>query len=135
MPQVLVHQDGAGALVVLRQQLATKVATRIGVPQDGVLFVIDALGVAQRRHGKRHITARELCEGLREWSMTYFNDAAEAKDLLAEWGLCRSEDVGRIVCGLVSAGLAQAAEEDSQADFNGLFTLENLFASGGSDRR
>jgi hypothetical protein len=39
-------------------------------------------------------------------------------------GLRRSEDVGRVMFGLVNAGLAHGQESDSEADFQGLFIVE-----------
>lgn len=44
--------------------------------------------------------------------------------LLRHLRLPRSEDVGRVVYALVSAGFLRATESDTKADFHGLFNLE-----------
>jgi uncharacterized repeat protein (TIGR04138 family) len=49
---------------------------------------------------------------------------------LAELGWCgieTSEDVGEIVYALIEQQVLKTAEGDSKEDFNGLFTLDNLF--------
>jgi uncharacterized repeat protein (TIGR04138 family) len=48
-------------------------------------------------------------------------------DLLNEWGIRTSEDVGRIVFGSIKLGLLLPTKDDRIEDFNGIFTLANLF--------
>ena len=48
----------------------------------------------------------------------------ESEPALRACDLVRSEDVGRVVFGLVNAGLAGRSDSDSESDFNGLFALE-----------
>ena len=113
--------------------LYAPVAMDLECPLDGVLFVQDcirfALTMAAKRAGRRtHVGACEICDAVREYARAYFNDEAEALDLLHEWGVRRSDDVGHIVFGMVRRGLMRARPDDSPDDFSGLFTLENLFA-------
>ena len=109
-----------------------KTAAQAGYPVDALLFVGDVirfLHADQALRGQiRHVGARQVCDGLRDYAFQYFNDTAEAMDLLGEWGLRRSEDVGRVVFALVRAGELQARAEDREEDFAGLFELERLFA-------
>ena len=115
----------------LYRQIMQPVAEKAGYTVDAVMFVADAMKkVAQRaaatRGPRSHVNAREVCDGLRELAMSYFNDADEARELLAEWGIRRSEDVGAIVFALVASGHGAKSDADQQSDFDGLFTLDTL---------
>ncbi len=46
--------------------------------------------------------------------------------VLREWNLDRSEKLGVLVFGLVDAGLMRARTEDSLADFDGLYSPDEL---------
>ena len=126
----------ADALAELRRRRMQSVADSVRSTTDGVLFVSDAFSFACRHAGlfKRHVGALQVCLAVRDWSMSYFNDAAEAKELLAEWGIRSSEDVGRIIYALIEAGLARRSDDDSPDQFDGLFTLDNLFDPDWRDR-
>lgn len=108
-----------------------QVAASIDYPVDAVMFV--QAGLSQARPGssqddrQAHFTARDVCLALRKFARWYFNDKAEALDLLAEWKVRSSEDVGRIVYGMVTAGMLKTALEDAQSDYDGLFVLDRLF--------
>jgi uncharacterized repeat protein (TIGR04138 family) len=65
-----------------------------------------------------HVSAPELCEQLLSCR------GEESPAILRELSLLRSEDVGKIVFGLVNAGIVRRQESDSEADFQGLFALE-----------
>jgi len=90
----------------------------------------DAWRMAFRR-GLNPSTAADVCEVVRDHALPYFNDVDEAKELLAEWGIRASEDLGRIVYALVDAGMLRAEPNNSVRDFDGLFRLETLLAEGG----
>jgi uncharacterized repeat protein (TIGR04138 family) len=121
----------ATAAAMTRRRSYEAVAASIHYPVDAVMFVQAALLLAGRdspHDGKRfHVTARDVCVALRKYARWYFNDKVEAVDLLAEWKVGCSEDVGRIIYGMVAAGLLATSPEDSQDDFNGLFVLARLF--------
>jgi uncharacterized repeat protein (TIGR04138 family) len=114
-----------------RRRLFATVAASTHYPIDAVMFVHAAQSVAARDalyDGKRrHVTARDVCAALRKYARWYFNDKAEALDLLAEWKIGSSEDVGRIIYGMVAAGVLATSPDDAQADFDGLFVLARLF--------
>ena len=106
----------------------------IGYSADAAMFVLDAVRQAARLTGawKRdasHLSAREVCNSIRIFARSYFNDDSESIDLLAAWGIRCSEDVGRIVFLLVQAGFLVARATDRLEDFNGVFTLDTLFRS------
>jgi uncharacterized repeat protein (TIGR04138 family) len=119
----------AGSESQARRRKYEAVAASIGYPVDAVLFVQAALSLALSGSGERaaHVTARDVCVALRKYALWYFNDKAEALDLLAEWKIGSSEDVGRIIYGLAAAGLLATSPDDAQGDFDGLFVLGRLF--------
>ena len=108
-----------------RRALIAPAAERSGCTVDGVLFVADAMTQALRDRGAR-VTAADVCRGVHSYTHHYFNDAEEARDLLTEWKVCRSEDVGRVVFALIDAGLVEALPGESSRDFENRFTLETL---------
>jgi uncharacterized repeat protein (TIGR04138 family) len=98
------------------------VAGRIGYSLAAVLFVIVGVETIcnrrRRERGVGQVSARELCDHL-------LNMRGEGTaDVLRAFGLVRSEDVGRVMFGLVEARLVTRQESDSEADFQGLFALE-----------
>jgi uncharacterized repeat protein (TIGR04138 family) len=127
----------ADLLDALRRRPYTAIAQQAGCEVDAILFILDAFEFARALHGrlslsadraKQHITARDLCDAVAGHARRYFNDPDEARELLAEWGIRRSEDVGRIIFTMVDAGRLAAQEGESASDFDGLFTLDTLFA-------
>lgn len=74
-----------------------------------------------------HVTALDVSRAFRDVVVEHFRDPADARWLLAAWGVINSEAVGAVIYGLVREGQLRAAENDSQADFDGLFVLDNLF--------
>jgi uncharacterized repeat protein (TIGR04138 family) len=105
------------------------VAGRIGYPLAAVLFVIVGVEtICSKRRRERgdvgHVSGQEFCEHL-------LNMRGEGTpDVLRAFGLSRSEDVGRVMFGLVEAGLVTRQESDSEADFQGLFDLERPEGEG-----
>lgn len=101
-----------------------KVAQTLGTSGDTVLFVVTALAeICKRRRQERgkeseHVSAREFCDYL------LVSRGEETAAILRVCNLRRSEDVGRIIFGLVNAGLIGRRESDSETDFQGLFVLE-----------
>jgi uncharacterized repeat protein (TIGR04138 family) len=111
-------------------------AAKTGYSVDGILFLSDAFTFALRNRTllRRKVGAFEVCLGVREWAMSYFNDADEAKELLSEWGVRSSEDVGRIIFAMVEVGLARAQTDDRIEQFDELFTLDDLFTQDWAER-
>jgi uncharacterized repeat protein (TIGR04138 family) len=107
----------------LQQQLHD-LAARIGYPVGAVLFVAAALETVcltrrqEREASGGHISAREFCQ----WLLGFWEEDTAA--ILREFGLGKSEDVGRVIFELVGAGLVSRQESESEAEFQGLFALE-----------
>lgn len=70
---------------------------------------------------QKHITARELMDGMRECALENFGQMAFT--VLREWGVESTLDFGRIVFNLVDAGLLRKSDEDKVEDFIDGFDL------------
>lgn len=89
-------------------------------------FVRAGLEFTVRRLKKpRHVSGRELLEGLRGFALGEFGPMA--KTTLAAWGITCTEDVGEIVFNLVESGLLGKTDEDSRADFAGGYDFDRAF--------
>jgi hypothetical protein len=119
-------------------------AEKAGCSVTAVLFVLAAFGECRgKRHEQRgmagQIAAAEFCEylvtssaedtvAIRSCLPSKYAAELSAWEkpagLLRRLGLPRSEDVGRVVFGLVNAGVLTRQESDSEADFRGRFVLE-----------
>lgn len=125
------------ALKAMYQELAEAA----GCSMEALIFVLQAFGEFRRERleeqGKEgHASAQEFCtflekadeettaEILRLLPARLAGSLPKGKDvatILRDLGLPRSEDVGRVIYGLVNAGLLRKQESDSKADFHGLF--------------
>jgi len=94
--------------------------------REAYVFVSAALGHTVQTVGEgRHVTGRELCDGLRDYALRQFGRLA--RTVLESWGVCRTEDIGEIVFNMVEAGLLRKTEEDTRDDFAGLYDFEEAF--------
>lgn len=78
-----------------------------------------------------HLDARELCLRIGAYAVVQAGSRENALTALKNLGIRGSEDIGKIIFGLVGVGIMKARPDDRPEDFVGLFTLEQLFASGG----
>lgn len=99
--------------------------------KSAYLFVAEAVRcVTQRVHesdapGKRHISGQDLLAGFRERALDEFGPLA--LDVITEWGITRTEDIGNIVFNMVRHGLLGASDQDSPNDFRNGFDLREAF--------
>lgn len=91
-------------------------------PRDAYLFIFAGLARAQQEviadagAGRdRHVGGADLLEALRDLALEEFGPLAFR--VLAEWNIHRTDDFGRLIFGLVDAGLLSVTAEDSMADF------------------
>jgi uncharacterized repeat protein (TIGR04138 family) len=115
------------------------VAQRSGYAVDAFLFVQRGLDFTVRHiHGEpqarseseprsRHVSGQQLCQGLREYALEQYG--LLARTVLRHWNIQRSEDFGRIVFAMIDAGLMAKTDEDSLADFNGVYDFNQAFAT------
>ena len=71
----------------------------------------------------RHLTGRELAEGMRQLALAHFGFLA--LDVWRGWGIAATIDLGNIVFNLVGAELLNARPEDSVEDFRDIYDLES----------
>jgi uncharacterized repeat protein (TIGR04138 family) len=108
------------------------VADKVGCSVDGLMFVIDSIRQATTwKAMDHHYDAKFVCMAVRLRAIRYFNNEEEARELLAEWGLTSGVEIGKIVYGMVEAGLMRKREGDSIEQFSPeLFDLGRLFPEG-----
>ena len=99
--------------------------------RDAYLFLREALDHTQRKIVKsrkeriRHVSGKELLEGIREYALQEFGPMTLA--LLSEWGIHACEDFGNIVFNLVEHGVLAKTEEDTREDFKNVYDMEEAF--------
>jgi uncharacterized repeat protein (TIGR04138 family) len=97
-------------------------------PEAAYVFVLSALNyVLERLPEPRHITGREMAEGVRDLALERFGPMA--RTVLEHWGIEQTADVGKIVFALVESGVLIKQEEDSPADFVDVFDFDDAFDS------
>ena len=90
------------------------------------VFVLSALNyVLERLPEPRHISGREMAEGVRDLALERFGPMA--RTVLEHWGIAHTTDVGQIVFALVECGVLIKQDEDSPADFADVFDFDEAF--------
>jgi len=103
-------------------------------PYSAEVFEFVHRGLAhtvQRIHGEktepgvcRHVTGRQLCEGLRDCATRRWGYMA--RTVLEHWNVTTTFDFGRIVFMMVKAGLLKTSEGDSVEDFRDVYDFKAL---------
>ena len=89
-------------------------------------FIFDALDFTiQRLQKVRHVTGRELLEGIRLYATEHFGFLA--KTVLGEWGVASTGDFGEIVFNLVEAELLSRTDNDTRKDFVDVYDFDDAF--------
>jgi uncharacterized repeat protein (TIGR04138 family) len=89
-------------------------------------FVYEALDYTVKQlERKRHISGRELLEGIRNLALEQFG--ALAVMVFNIWGVRATADFGNIVYNLVEAEMMSRSEEDSREDFNDVYEFREVF--------
>ena len=76
----------------------------------------------------RHVSGRQLCEGLREYALAQWGRLA--RTVLRRWNINRTEDFGQIVFTLVESGEMSSTDEDHVEDFNHVYEFVKAFEQG-----
>ena len=97
---------------------------------EAYYFLREGLDRTTRKLGReqgpnRHVTGRELCEGLRDYALEEFGPLALL--VLTQWGLYETADFGRMVLALVNEGVFGKTPNDSASDFDGVYSFEDAF--------
>ena len=94
--------------------------------ETAYLFVLSALHhVLERLPEPRHISGRELAEGVRDLALERFGPMA--RTVLEHWGVHNTADIGAIVFALVECGILIKQDEDSMGDFADVFDFDDAF--------
>ncbi len=76
----------------------------------------------------RHVTGRELLEGIRDYALEQFGPLA--RTVLGYWGISKTEDFGNVVFALVDAGILRKQPEDKIEDFRNIYDFKEVFDKG-----
>jgi uncharacterized repeat protein (TIGR04138 family) len=100
---------------------------------DAYLFVREALdhtvkrlGRGKSAAGRRHVSGKELLDGVREHALSRFGPMALT--VLRSWGVEKTRDFGELVFNLVSNGLLGKTDEDRVEDFDNGYDFSEAFA-------
>lgn len=89
-------------------------------------FLLDALhDVIAGLNERRHISGRELADGVRRLALKRFGPLARI--VLEHWGVRSTEDVGEMVFALVEMGILVKHTDDRPEDFVAVFDFEEAF--------
>ena len=92
-------------------------------------FVYEALDYTVKQlERKRHISGRELLEGIKNLALEQFG--ALAVMVFDVWGVRRTADFGNIVFNLVEAEMMSRSEDDSREDFDEVYKFCEVFRIG-----
>jgi uncharacterized repeat protein (TIGR04138 family) len=92
----------------------------------GLSYTVERIHSEPREPGaSRHVSGRQLCEGLRDLAHAQWGMVARA--VLSKWNVRRSEDFGKIVFTLVELGELSKTDEDTVEDFKGVFDFAKAF--------
>jgi uncharacterized repeat protein (TIGR04138 family) len=105
-------------------------------PIEAYEFVHNGLGfTVNKLHGNkkdpkasRHVSGRDLCDGLREYALSKWG--LMARTVLGRWNIRKTYDFGRIVFAMVDNGLMQKTDDDSIEDFRDVFDFKTAFDAG-----
>ncbi len=75
--------------------------------------------------------AGRVCVALRDAAIRYFGTASEAKRGLREWGIRTSDDVGKVIAGLMDVGIVEGESRELVRGFEGLCNLDGMFMEPG----
>ncbi len=94
--------------------------------REAYLFVLAAVEfVVGRLTERRHVSGRELLDGIRELGLAQFG--LMTKTVFEHWGIGRTDDFGEIVFRLVGAELLSKTDQDSIRDFEGVYDFDEVF--------
>ena len=80
---------------------------------------------AGRTDRSRHVSPRELLEGLRSYALEQFGPMA--KTVLNSWGVTHCPDFGAIVFNLIEYKVFSKTETDRLEDFAAIYDFEEAF--------
>ena len=79
-----------------------------------------------RLHESRHVTGKQLCNGLRDLALKEYG--LMARTVLRRWNIRTSKDFGHIVFQMIESGLMHKTPNDCLDDFVGVYDFEDAFS-------
>jgi uncharacterized repeat protein (TIGR04138 family) len=100
-----------------------------GFVRDGLEHAVKELKKRDSSRAKisRHVSGRELSEGLRDYALEQFGPLA--KTVLNAWGIHETIHFGDIVYNLIEYNVFSKNESDSREDFAQVFSFEDAFVA------
>lgn len=95
-------------------------------------FAFFALDYTMKEHlklpeeGRRHVSARELLEGLKACAIDQFG--ALARSVWESWGVRTTEDWGNIIYNLIQAEAMKQSDDDKLEHFKDVYAFDEAFA-------
>lgn len=98
-----------------------------GFVRDGLEFAVKELKKrdAARAKVSRHVTGRELAEGLRDYALEQFGPMA--KTVLKVWGVTETIHFGDIVYNFIEYNVFSKTENDRREDFCDVYEFDEAF--------
>ena len=110
----------------LDQKLKDVMTAQPGYQREAYYFVFESLRfTVDRLDEQRHVTGLELLNGIRDYAQEQFGGLARL--VLQEWGVCTTEDFGKMVFALVDHGLMGKTDDDCLEDFKNAFEFDKAF--------
>ncbi len=79
----------------------------------------------KRGDSSRHVNARQLLEGWRDYAIKQFGPMVPT--VMEAWGISKCHDIGVMVFRLIDAGLFGRNHDDSLEDFDNVFDFHDAF--------
>lgn len=100
-----------------------------GFVRDGLEFAVKELKKRDAARAKisRHVTGRELAEGLRDYALEQFGPLA--KTVLNSWGVTETIHFGDIVYNFIEYNVFSKTESDRREDFCEVYDFDDAFAA------
>ncbi|MCU0793255.1 MAG: hypothetical protein MUE42_10515 [Opitutaceae bacterium] len=97
--------------------------------RDGLEYAVKELKKrdSARARVSRHVTGRELSEGLRDYALEQYGPLALT--VLHNWGIRETIHFGDIVYNLIEYGVFSKTESDRREDFADVFTFDEAFVT------
>ena len=95
--------------------------------RDGLEYAVKELKKRDSARAKvsRHVTGRELAEGLRDYALDQFGPLA--KTVLNAWGVQETLHFGDIVYNLIDYNVFSKTESDRREDFADIYSFDDAF--------
>ncbi|MBQ6923478.1 MAG: hypothetical protein IJQ73_02435 [Kiritimatiellae bacterium] len=91
--------------------------------RDGFEYV--ARDLEEKEGAPRHLSGRELADGLKEFALDEYGPMAFFT--LGQWNIHRTADFGELVYNLIRMGRFSQNKGDKKSDFNDLYDFDEVF--------